>query len=264
MSAQNRATSLSLVCHLLMIALLLGMGRLLDNMPQQPMLIDLSLSLSEAMAGEPNQVPGASPADSQAAAPQPAPQATPTPPPEPEPEVQPEPQPEPKAMHVVKPKPKKRKPAKMRRQPPKPRVTRKEPPVQQPAQTPAAAATRTSEGTGQAAAPSSQNAEGRSGHPGEGQPGGGSKIRYDFSYVRQRIMHNLHFPEEARREGLTGTIVVAFDLLANGDVGNIAVLTSSGHAILDETVSSTIRRVAPFPRPPVPVRLKLPIVFHLK
>ena len=264
MSAQNRGISLSLVCHLFLIALLIGGGHLLDSLPQKPLLIDLSLSLSEAMAGEPGQVPGASPADNQAAAPQPPPQATPSPPPEPEPETQPEPQPEPKAVHVVKPKPKK-KPAKVHRQPPKPKVNRKEPPAQQPEQPAQAPVANTaSTGTGQSTAPSGQKTTGQSGHPGEGQPGGGSKIRYDFSYVRQRIMHNLHFPDEARREGLTGTIIIAFDLLANGDVSNIAVLTSSGHAILDETVTSTIRRVAPFPKPPVPVRLKLPIVFHLK
>ena len=89
-------------------------------------------------------------------------------------------------------------------------------------------------------------------------------MRYDFAYVRERILKNLHFPATARQRGQTGKIVVSFTLMADGQVERIAIVAGSGHDILDQAVIDTIRRVAPFPRPPVSAQLVLPIVFHLK
>lgn len=97
-----------------------------------------------------------------------------------------------------------------------------------------------------------------------GSRGDGGGIRYDFSYVRERILKNLRFPATARQQGQTGKIVVSFNLLADGQVEQIAIVASSGHDILDQAVIDTIRRVAPFPKPPLSAQLVLPIVFHLK
>lgn len=97
-----------------------------------------------------------------------------------------------------------------------------------------------------------------------GNRGNGDGMHYDFSYVRHLILKNLHFPATARKMGLTGKIVVSFVLKADGQVEGITVVASSGHDILDDTVVATIRRVAPFPKPPVSAQLKLPIVFNLK
>lgn len=92
---------------------------------------------------------------------------------------------------------------------------------------------------------------------------GGSK-GYNFEFVRNLIVKNLSFPSTARRMGLTGKIVVAFLLKEDGQVADIAVVESSGHAILDNKVVATIRRISPFPKPPATARIILPITFHLK
>ena len=40
-------------------------------------------------------------------------------------------------------------------------------------------------------------------------------------------------------------------------------IAAPGHEILDNNVVATIRRIAPFPRPPARAQLVLPIVFNL-
>ena len=87
---------------------------------------------------------------------------------------------------------------------------------------------------------------------------------YDFEFVRKLIVKNLTFPATARRKGLTGKIVVTFHLKEDGQATDIALVESSGHDILDNTVVVTIRRISPFPRPEAAAQIILPIVFHLK
>jgi protein TonB len=82
--------------------------------------------------------------------------------------------------------------------------------------------------------------------------------------VRKKILRNLRFPSTARKLGLSGKIVVSFILKTDGHVEAINVVSSSGHAILDRAVVATIRRIAPFSKPPVKAQLMLPIVFHLR
>jgi protein TonB len=111
--------------------------------------------------------------------------------------------------------------------------------------------------SGQAGAASGERAEGETG-------GGGGRTRYTFEYIRRLILNNLRFPAPARKMGLTGTIVVSFLLKEDGQVENIAIVSGSGHEILDNSVITTIRRIAPFPKPPARAQLVLPIVFHLQ
>lgn len=87
---------------------------------------------------------------------------------------------------------------------------------------------------------------------------------YNFEFVRTLIVQNLNFPVTAKRMGLTGKIVVAFLIQADGQAIDISVVTSSGHTILDKAVVATIRRLSPFPKPPTPAKIVLPITFHLE
>ena len=93
---------------------------------------------------------------------------------------------------------------------------------------------------------------------------GGKGMSFTYEYVRRLIMNNLTFPTMAKKIGLSGKIVVAFFLKEDGQVEAITITSSSGHEVLDNVVVSTIRRIAPFPRPPAPARLVVPIVFNLK
>jgi protein TonB len=263
MSIQVKAFQFSLLIHGALFAGLVLAGLLPTKQPP-PVVIDFSLNLTEARAGEPAPAAGSEvPSPAGSASPQPqAVKALPIPP-------------QPKE---IPPSPKKPVPHKAKvpqnRPAPSPHIV-KEVATTEPAQSrpePAAAVTESaSSATGQPSSASSPGAGLAQGKDGGGSANGSSGgrqgeggMRYDFAYVRERILKNLHFPASARQRGQTGKIVVSFNLMADGQVERIAIVTGSGHDILDQAVIDTIRRVAPFPRPPVSAQLVLPIVFHLK
>ncbi|HOI17984.1 MAG TPA: energy transducer TonB [Geobacteraceae bacterium] len=85
-----------------------------------------------------------------------------------------------------------------------------------------------------------------------------------FAYIRDIIEKNLTYPPLAERNGWTGKVVVYFSVQRDGQVRDIRIVKSSGHDILDEKVIETIRKVQPFPRPPVPAGLKIALSFGLE
>lgn len=124
---------------------------------------------------------------------------------------------------------------------------------------PATAAPATSQGQQTTA---TQSRLGGGGAGGAGTDGGPTD--HNFEYIRRLILNNLSFPATARKMGLTGKIVVSFLLRADGQVEDLAVVSGSGHRILDNNVLATIRRLAPFPKPPARAQLVLPIVYNLR
>nr|WP_321465459.1 energy transducer TonB [uncultured Desulfobulbus sp.] len=274
MTTQRASFYLSLLVHLVLAAGFLSGQHLLDKDP--PVLVlDFSLAISEAMAGEPNHPLGAT-----AAAPTSTPKTVPSQPQAAPPPVEPQQksisQPVSKPVKVATPQPKKAKSKtksrKVRKEPPpivekssKPAPLSQPTPAETETAAPSTATTAAAGGSPPTtASPPGQTRAAASFAGGGGNLGQGSGMRYDFNYVRQRILRNLHFPATARKMGLSGKIVISFVLKENGQVEGITVVSSSGHEILDDTVVATIRRVAPFPRPPVSAQLMLPIVFHLK
>ncbi|MBM9615522.1 energy transducer TonB [Desulfobulbus rhabdoformis] len=266
MTTQHRALALSLLLHCGLAAIVLAAQQnLLTTTP--PLVIDLSLSVSEAMAGE---------ADTPLGSPVAAPLSTPTTPLKPQAihsPTKPAQQPLPQTVHIA-PKPPRKAPAKAsakkRKFKPAPlaQTTAAPAPVQQnasPAATTIPSSAPPTTGSAQAAPSSSPGplASAQAGFRG-GNHGKGSPSRYDFNAVRKKILNNLRFPSTARKLGLSGKIVVSFVLKTDGHVEAINVVTSSGHAILDRAVVATIRRIAPFSKPPVRAQLMLPIVFHLR
>lgn len=119
---------------------------------------------------------------------------------------------------------------------------------------PVIAVTKASE-TSTTAAPSATNSE-KQPERVEKQP--------DLQGVHDLITANLSFPARARKLGLSGKLVVAFDLAADGEVSNIEMRVGSGHEILDDSVIATIRRLSPFPKSQAPARLEIPIHFNLR
>ena len=76
------------------------------------------------------------------------------------------------------------------------------------------------------------------------------------------------YPESARRQGITGTTLLLFEVLANGRVGEVRIEHSAGHSDLDEAAAEAIKkwRFEPARRgnQPVAVWLRMPVRFVLK
>ena len=85
------------------------------------------------------------------------------------------------------------------------------------------------------------------GAPGRGGTGAG--VADLLRAIRQKIEHEHAkvYPETARREGIQGTVEVRFRIAGDGSVEAVEVVRSSGHRLLDETSTQTVRRAGPFP-----------------
>ena len=57
---------------------------------------------------------------------------------------------------------------------------------------------------------------------------------------------NMNYPEQARRQGLEGSLVLSVDVLPDGSIERVQVLRSSGHDMLDEAAVRIVRLSAPF------------------
>jgi len=120
-------------------------------------------------------------------------------------------------------------------------------------------------GTGNAGSEGNRN-DGRSGH-GISITAEQERKQYlaeHFTYIRDIIEKNLSYPPRAQRMGWAGTVVVSLSIRTDGRIRDIRIAKSSGYDILDDNVVETIRKVEPFPRPPVPVELKIPLSYQLE
>jgi protein TonB len=62
---------------------------------------------------------------------------------------------------------------------------------------------------------------------------------------------NLNYPDEARRAGISGKLMLDVALNADGSVRDIKILRPSGHAVIDEAAIRIVNLAAPFaPFPP--------------
>ncbi|MBV0933302.1 energy transducer TonB [Marinobacterium weihaiense] len=71
---------------------------------------------------------------------------------------------------------------------------------------------------------------------------------------RVETVGNLNYPEEARRQGLQGTLRLLVALNPDGQVVNVEVLASSGHRTLDEAAIRIVQLASPFQSFPVEMR----------
>jgi periplasmic protein TonB len=102
--------------------------------------------------------------------------------------------------------------------------------------------------------------EGRSSVPAEYGP--------YLARFRQRIQEALVYPLAARRQGLSGSVELEVLVEPSGQIRSVRLLSSSSHAVLDEAALDTVRALAPLPLPEHlprrPLRIRLPVVFHLR
>lgn len=68
----------------------------------------------------------------------------------------------------------------------------------------------------------------------------------------QRVQRigNLNYPDEARRRGLNGQLILTVVLRRDGSVKHVEVIQSSGHRVLDDAALRIVQQAAPFPAIP--------------
>ena len=76
------------------------------------------------------------------------------------------------------------------------------------------------------------------------------------------------YPQEARKKGYEGEVLLRVEVLSNGRVGEIEVRRSSGHEVLDRSAIAAVKqwRFVPAKKgeTPVPVWVNIPIAFQLR
>ncbi len=101
---------------------------------------------------------------------------------------------------------------------------------------------------------------------GQGKPAqAGAALRFQ-RLLLTHIERFQRYPAAARRDGLQGTVLVAFAMRRDGSVVRVGVKSSSGRPVLDQEAIETIRRAQPLPAIPsdMPDQLTvlLPVAFE--
>ena len=89
-------------------------------------------------------------------------------------------------------------------------------------------------------------------------------LKEHLAYIRNMIAEHLRYPSQARRMGWSGKLTIEFVIRESGGVDTIRVVKSSGFPLLDRDAEDTVRRSAPFPKPPVSARLVIPVEYLLE
>ncbi len=102
-----------------------------------------------------------------------------------------------------------------------------------------------------------------------GPVGGGSMdpraryIRAHFEYIKNTIQKKIIYPVAARKKGWQGKVVVSFVVDKEGNIMDIHIRESSGFFLLDRNAVQTIKKLGPFPPPPIRAELIVPINYSL-
>ncbi|RJR18731.1 MAG: energy transducer TonB [Nitrospiraceae bacterium] len=88
-------------------------------------------------------------------------------------------------------------------------------------------------------------------------------LREHFTYIRDRILKNLSYPQAARKMGWQGKVTISFVICENGNAEDIKIIESSGFGILDRSAVETVKKVLPFPEPPLRAEIVIPVVYRL-
>jgi protein TonB len=82
--------------------------------------------------------------------------------------------------------------------------------------------------------------------------------------ISRLLQANLYYPRMARKRGITGEVIVAFELLQSGEARGI-VVRSGDRTILNKAAIETIERLSgEFPKPEQPLTLNVPIRYQLQ
>jgi protein TonB len=105
---------------------------------------------------------------------------------------------------------------------------------------------------------------------GRGPAGGEDGAAYTAYLVglRRRIQETLEYPVAARRRGAAGTVHLEILVRPDGSIGEVSIVATSSHRLLDEAALAAVKNLPRVPFPsglsPRPLRARLPIVFDLR
>lgn len=85
-----------------------------------------------------------------------------------------------------------------------------------------------------------------------------------FSFIRERIIGNIIYPERARRMGWEGRVTLSFTVRENGSISDIKILNSSGFPVLDENARDAVARTNFKRKVPVRLVVLLPVEYKLR
>ncbi|MDX1625170.1 MAG: energy transducer TonB [Wenzhouxiangellaceae bacterium] len=79
------------------------------------------------------------------------------------------------------------------------------------------------------------------------------------SYMRSWVakverVGNMNYPDQARQQNLSGSLVLSVDVLADGSIERVQILRSSGFDLLDEAAVRIVRLAAPYAALPPEIR----------
>lgn len=93
-------------------------------------------------------------------------------------------------------------------------------------------------------------------------PGGADER--NFSFIRDRIIQNIIYPERARRMGWEGRVTLSFTVNENGSIGDIKIINSSGFPVLDENARDAVAKTNFKRKVPVRLVVLLPVEYRLR
>ncbi len=74
-----------------------------------------------------------------------------------------------------------------------------------------------------------------------------ASAEYMYSWVEQvERVGNLNYPDAARRNELTGALILVVGIYKNGEIESVTVDESSGHTVLDDAAVRIVELAAPF------------------
>ena len=87
-------------------------------------------------------------------------------------------------------------------------------------------------------------------------------------HVQDIILKSVSYPMEAQRANLSGSVALSLHITSSGQLTNVVVNETSGHALLDKAAVYTVKRLAPYPAFPKDLMLKeiwveVPITYQL-
>jgi len=86
----------------------------------------------------------------------------------------------------------------------------------------------------------------------------------DYNHIRDAIMKNIEYPEQARKMGFEGKTLLSFIVLENGTISRIKIVKTSGYLLLDESAKEGVARTVISKKVPYRVIVQLPVIYKLR